>query len=234
MCQGGVRVGKGGKASFMTSLTKAGATAARAAAATARCALLALSIGSASTVPTPLHSTPPPEQSDYISFRHHTYEMPKGVKSVALKECGPRFEMKLYQVRVGTDRVVEWWGGCAGACCMDVPLQLLLLPLRWNYAGTHACGFQTAHRLAGPSPEPHPPSCPLLCTHFRSSWALWTSRMQRTSLCCAPTSTLPRRASLRRQRRRRNSAPQHSQALTLPTAPPGSAPCTLRMTLAFA
>jgi hypothetical protein len=37
-------------------------------------------------------------QSDYISFRHHTYEMPKGVKSVTLKECGPRFELKLYQV----------------------------------------------------------------------------------------------------------------------------------------
>ena len=41
----------------------------------------------------------PPLQSDYISFRHHTYEMPRGEKSVAIKECGPRFEMKLYQVR---------------------------------------------------------------------------------------------------------------------------------------
>ena len=40
-------------------------------------------------------------QSDFISFRHHTYEMPKGVKSVQLKECGPRFEMKLYQVGLG-------------------------------------------------------------------------------------------------------------------------------------
>jgi len=41
-------------------------------------------------------------QSDYISFRHHTYEMPKGAKSIMLKECGPRFELKLYQVKLGT------------------------------------------------------------------------------------------------------------------------------------
>ena len=54
--------------------------------------------GTRSTLPFPAPPIPP-AQSDYISFRHHTYEMPKGVKSVALKECGPRFEMKLYQVR---------------------------------------------------------------------------------------------------------------------------------------
>lgn len=41
-------------------------------------------------------------QSDYISFRHHTYEMPRGAKSVALTECGPRFELKIYQIRLGT------------------------------------------------------------------------------------------------------------------------------------
>ncbi|KAK9915490.1 hypothetical protein WJX75_009940 [Coccomyxa subellipsoidea] len=41
-------------------------------------------------------------QSDYISFRHHTYEMPRGTKSVALTECGPRFELKIYQIRLGT------------------------------------------------------------------------------------------------------------------------------------
>lgn len=39
---------------------------------------------------------------DFISFRHHTYEMPRGVKSIELKECGPRFEMKLYQIKLGT------------------------------------------------------------------------------------------------------------------------------------
>jgi U3 small nucleolar ribonucleoprotein protein IMP4 len=37
-----------------------------------------------------------------VSFRHHTYAMPKGPKSVELKECGPRFDMKLYQIKLGT------------------------------------------------------------------------------------------------------------------------------------
>ena len=41
-------------------------------------------------------------QDDYISFRHHTYSMPKGAKSLALTEVGPRFELKLYQIRLGT------------------------------------------------------------------------------------------------------------------------------------
>lgn len=41
-------------------------------------------------------------QADYVSFRHHTYSMPKGPKSVELKECGPRFDMKLYQIKLGT------------------------------------------------------------------------------------------------------------------------------------
>eukprot|EP00891_Asterochloris_glomerata_P004251 jgi/Astpho2/4251/e_gw1.00064.61.1_t len=41
-------------------------------------------------------------QSDYISFRHHVYEQPKGVKSLTLTECGPRFELKLYQIKLGT------------------------------------------------------------------------------------------------------------------------------------
>ena len=38
-------------------------------------------------------------QADFISFRHHTFEQPRGVSSVQLTECGPRFELKLYQVR---------------------------------------------------------------------------------------------------------------------------------------
>jgi len=29
-------------------------------------------------------------QNDFISFRHHTFDMPKGASSVALTECGPR------------------------------------------------------------------------------------------------------------------------------------------------
>ncbi|KAG6555181.1 hypothetical protein Mapa_003220 [Marchantia paleacea] len=40
--------------------------------------------------------------SDYISFRHHVYEKPAGVKSIELKEVGPRFELRLYQIKLGT------------------------------------------------------------------------------------------------------------------------------------
>ena len=39
---------------------------------------------------------------DHISFRHHEYSMPKGEQSVELTEKGPRFEMKLYQIKLGT------------------------------------------------------------------------------------------------------------------------------------
>ncbi|CAI7754509.1 unnamed protein product [Closterium sp. NIES-53] len=41
-------------------------------------------------------------QSDYISFRHHVYEKPQGPKSLQLKEVGPRFELRLYQIKLGT------------------------------------------------------------------------------------------------------------------------------------
>jgi U3 small nucleolar ribonucleoprotein protein IMP4 len=34
--------------------------------------------------------------------RHHVYEKPKGAKSVELKEVGPRFELRLYQIKLGT------------------------------------------------------------------------------------------------------------------------------------
>eukprot|EP01100_Stratorugosa_tubuloviscum_P015658 TRINITY_DN917_c3_g1_i1.p1 TRINITY_DN917_c3_g1~~TRINITY_DN917_c3_g1_i1.p1 ORF type:complete len:287 (+),score=114.44 TRINITY_DN917_c3_g1_i1:129-989(+) len=48
--------------------------------------------------------------SDYISFRHHTYE--KKGKHVELAEIGPRFEMKLFQIKLGTiemeDADTEW------------------------------------------------------------------------------------------------------------------------------
>jgi U3 small nucleolar ribonucleoprotein protein IMP4 len=53
-------------------------------------------------------------KSDYISFRHHTYERFKGVgpESVSLSEIGPRFEMRPYQVRLGTleqdEAEIEW------------------------------------------------------------------------------------------------------------------------------
>eukprot|EP00879_Flechtneria_rotunda_P025682 GHRR01027317.1.p2 GENE.GHRR01027317.1~~GHRR01027317.1.p2 ORF type:complete len:147 (+),score=32.56 GHRR01027317.1:239-679(+) len=39
---------------------------------------------------------------DYILFRHYTYTAPKGAKLIDLKECGPRFELKPYQIRLGT------------------------------------------------------------------------------------------------------------------------------------
>uniref|UniRef100_A0A7N0V1D1 Brix domain-containing protein n=1 Tax=Kalanchoe fedtschenkoi TaxID=63787 RepID=A0A7N0V1D1_KALFE len=41
-------------------------------------------------------------QSDYISFRHHVYEKKGGSKSLELREVGPRFEMKLYKIKLGT------------------------------------------------------------------------------------------------------------------------------------
>lgn len=41
-------------------------------------------------------------QSDYISFRHHIYEQHGGPKSIELKEIGPRFELMLYRIKLGT------------------------------------------------------------------------------------------------------------------------------------
>ena len=39
--------------------------------------------------------------NDFISFRHHMYTK-TGKESVDLHEVGPRFEMRLYQIRLGT------------------------------------------------------------------------------------------------------------------------------------
>ena len=49
--------------------------------------------------------------NDYISFRHHVYK--KDHKHVELKELGPRFELKPYQITLGTidkakDAQKEW------------------------------------------------------------------------------------------------------------------------------
>ncbi|PIA49846.1 hypothetical protein AQUCO_01300532v1 [Aquilegia coerulea] len=41
-------------------------------------------------------------QSDYISFRHHVYEKRGGPTSLELKEVGPRFELTLYKITLGT------------------------------------------------------------------------------------------------------------------------------------
>lgn len=50
---------------------------------------------------------------DFISFRHHVYKKVDGGKTIELEEVGPRFEMKVYQIILGTlDTVsssdVEW------------------------------------------------------------------------------------------------------------------------------
>jgi len=51
-------------------------------------------------------------QDDYVSFRHHVYSMPRGPKSLELTEVGPRFELRPYQIRLGTmdqqHAEVEW------------------------------------------------------------------------------------------------------------------------------
>lgn len=39
-------------------------------------------------------------RDDYISFRHHVYK--KTGREVELNECGPRFELHLYQIKLGT------------------------------------------------------------------------------------------------------------------------------------
>jgi len=41
-------------------------------------------------------------RDDYISFRHHIFEKHGGPKSTDLKEVGPRFELRLYQIKRGT------------------------------------------------------------------------------------------------------------------------------------
>ncbi|CDS09982.1 hypothetical protein LRAMOSA02659 [Lichtheimia ramosa] len=49
-------------------------------------------------------------ENDYISFRHHVYV--KTGNNVELAEVGPRFEMRVYEIRLGTvdlaDADVEW------------------------------------------------------------------------------------------------------------------------------
>eukprot|EP01102_Stenamoeba_stenopodia_P008476 TRINITY_DN2439_c0_g1_i1.p1 TRINITY_DN2439_c0_g1~~TRINITY_DN2439_c0_g1_i1.p1 ORF type:complete len:292 (+),score=83.50 TRINITY_DN2439_c0_g1_i1:176-1051(+) len=54
-------------------------------------------------------------KNDYISFRHHTFEKEGAgdkAQKVKLKEIGPRFEMRLYQIKLGSlemdDADVEW------------------------------------------------------------------------------------------------------------------------------
>jgi len=46
-------------------------------------------------------------RDDYISFRHHIFEKHGGPKSIDLKEVGPRFELRLYQIKRGTMDQIE-------------------------------------------------------------------------------------------------------------------------------
>lgn len=46
-------------------------------------------------------------EQDFISFRHHVFHHTKGTKDVQLAEVGPRFEMKPYQIKLGTVEVSE-------------------------------------------------------------------------------------------------------------------------------
>lgn len=39
---------------------------------------------------------------DYISFRHHTFQKVGNGKEIELSEVGPRFQLKLYQIKLGT------------------------------------------------------------------------------------------------------------------------------------
>jgi len=39
---------------------------------------------------------------DFISFRHHNFKKVDGGKDVELKEVGPRFQLRLYQIKLGT------------------------------------------------------------------------------------------------------------------------------------
>jgi len=39
-------------------------------------------------------------ENDHISFRHHTFE--KQGREVTLSEVGPRFDMQLYKLQLGT------------------------------------------------------------------------------------------------------------------------------------
>lgn len=46
-------------------------------------------------------------QSDTIIFRHHVYEQRGGPESIELKEVGPRFELHLYKIKLGTHDQTE-------------------------------------------------------------------------------------------------------------------------------
>jgi len=50
-------------------------------------------------------------RDDYISFRHHTYALGEG-RQIELSEVGPRFELKIHEIKLGTvdqtEADIEW------------------------------------------------------------------------------------------------------------------------------
>jgi len=50
-------------------------------------------------------------RDDYISFRHHTFKLGEG-RQIELSEVGPRFEMKVHEIKLGTvdqtEADIEW------------------------------------------------------------------------------------------------------------------------------
>lgn len=70
--------------------------------------------------------------------------MPKGVKSIALKECGPRFEMKLYQV------------GLCPAGQPVCPAELAAPACMQQCAATLGAGASKEHRQLRPGLLPVP------------------------------------------------------------------------------
>ena len=41
-------------------------------------------------------------REDFVSFRHHMYKAANGGRDVELREVGPRFELRLFQIKLGT------------------------------------------------------------------------------------------------------------------------------------
>lgn len=41
-------------------------------------------------------------RGDFVHFRHHTWTCPRGPASAELTEVGPRFELRLFQIKLGT------------------------------------------------------------------------------------------------------------------------------------
>ncbi len=39
---------------------------------------------------------------DFISFRHHTYKKDPDTRQVVMDEVGPRFQLRLFEIKLGT------------------------------------------------------------------------------------------------------------------------------------